>query len=56
MFPAGDSDALVRVLERLIDDGVLRSWLIPAGRDTALRYPASAFASACADEIEKALE
>jgi glycosyltransferase involved in cell wall biosynthesis len=55
MFPAGDVEALVHTLKRLVDDPGLRAWLVAAGRDTAIQYPASAFSSACADEIEKAL-
>jgi glycosyltransferase involved in cell wall biosynthesis len=56
MFAPGDADALEHALQRLIDDGAMRSWLVAAGRDTALRFPVSAFSSAVADEIEKALQ
>lgn len=55
MFTPGDPDALTRAVERLLNDGALRSWLSAAGRDTALQFPVEKFASACADEIEKAL-
>jgi glycosyltransferase involved in cell wall biosynthesis len=56
MFGPTDPDALAHAVQRLIDDGAMRAWLTAAGRDTALRFPASAFASACADEIEKAFQ
>jgi glycosyltransferase involved in cell wall biosynthesis len=54
MFAPGDPDALAHAVQRLIDDAALRAWLVASGRDTAVRFPASAFSSACADEIEKA--
>jgi len=55
MFNPGDSAALAHVVERLMSDGALRSWLGAAGRDTAIQFPVEKFASACADEIEAAL-
>lgn len=55
MFNPGDSAALAHAVERLMNDGALRSWLGAAGRDTAIQYPVEKFAAACADEIEAAL-
>ena len=55
MFTPGDPEALAHVVERLVGDGALRAWLGAAGRDTAIQFPVGKFASACADEIEKAL-
>lgn len=52
MFNPGDVDALAHAVERLMNDGALRSWLGAAGRDAAVQFPVGKFASACADEIE----
>ncbi len=56
MFNPGDGDALGHAVERLMNDGALRSWLGAAGRDTALQFPVEKFSSACADEIELLLD
>ena len=54
MVPPGDAVALAAAIKRALEDGGLRSALVAAGRETALRFPVERFASECADEIERA--
>jgi len=55
VVPVGNAAALAGAITRLADDATLRARLAGAGAETARRYPVHAFASACADEIERVL-
>jgi glycosyltransferase involved in cell wall biosynthesis len=55
LVPPGDPDALAAATQRLVEDSAVRSLLLPAGRETAARFPVERFAAGCADEIERAL-